>query len=390
MAGIVQSEVRHPRAGASAPCVSVILPVFNEASTAAVALGGVLEEGTSKEVIIVDDGSDDGSGAVLEGYIGSLGPLNDTTARIVLLRHRANRGKGAAIRTALATARGRFVIMQDADLEVRPSCYAALLEPLIGGTAEFVLGCRRRHFPRGLSLHVVGVAALGVIVRALYGYPVRDAACCYKVLSLENLRRMDLQADRFEFCPEVIAKASRLGLALRQVDVDYFPRGADEGKKLRLVKDGIEAILTLWRYRRWQPAPDGGLQPGLSNGLSSGAGPGRSRRRASSALPDSLPAFHVKAGSLFPRHGSTTVDELIESEGEVGVKDAAGWAEFCAWSALVMTPILWLLQGPSVSMDQFVVRTALVTISALAAVGLRIRALFFARRAEAPSSADAG
>jgi dolichol-phosphate mannosyltransferase len=272
MTDIVKNEAAGLVADTSVPCVSVILPVFNEVSTVAVALERVLEERTRKEVIIVDDGSHDGSEEIIEQFIRNLGTLDDRTVRIVFLKHMENEGKGRAIRTALQVARGRFVIVQDADLEVRPSCYAALLNPLVKSTAELVIGRRRRSLTRSLSLHAIGVAALGLIVRTLYGYQVRDAACCYKVLSLENLRRMNLQADRFEFCPEVIAKASKLGLTLHQVDVDYFPRGVDRGKKLRLVRDGIEAVLTLLRYRQWQPTPNNGLEPDASNVLSSEPG----------------------------------------------------------------------------------------------------------------------
>lgn len=245
-------QVRETAAEPSLPILSVVVPVFNESTTLTKAVERVLEEPTRKEVIIVDDGSDDGTAEILEEWGRNIFSLNDSTVRIVVLRHVENRGKGRAIRTALSVAEGQFVIVQDADLELSPSCYAALLAPLLSGTAQLVIGRRRRAGGAG-SIHAIGIAALGLVVRALYGYNVQDPACCFKVLSLDNLRRMDLDGERFEFCPEVIAKGARLGLKLQQVDVAYVPRRADEGKKLRLVKDGIKAIQTLLRNRRWQP-----------------------------------------------------------------------------------------------------------------------------------------
>lgn len=252
MATILQNELVNQVVHPYAPRVTIIVPVFNEQATVALALESVFDEETPKEIILVDDGSSDGSAEAVQDWIDKIPSLNATTARFVWLKHLKNRGKGAAIRTALTLARGEFVIIQDADLEVRTNCYSALLAPLMTGTAEFVMGCRSRSLTSKRSFHAIGVTVLDSIVRYLYGYNIQDSACCFKVLSLENLRRMNLEAEKFEICPEIIAKASKLGLRLQQVDVDYFPRTAHEGKKLRLLKDGLAAIQTLLRYRRWQ------------------------------------------------------------------------------------------------------------------------------------------
>jgi dolichol-phosphate mannosyltransferase len=366
MMTIFQSEILSLHQGISIPGISVIVPVYNECSTVTIALDSILEEGTRKEVIIVDDGSDDGTGQVLNEWIRSIPPLVGAAVRVILLKHSENRGKGRAIRTALEVARGEYVIVQDADLEVRPCCYAALLAPLVDGTAEFVMGCRWRHPMSRLSIHALGVVTLGLIVRSLYGYHVRDAACCFKVVSLENLRRMDLEADQFEFCPEVIAKASRLGLTLKQVDIDYFPRGVREGKKLRLVKDGTKALQTLLRYRQWQPATNR-LQPGTWHERSESGSPNDRSCRTSVTLK-------VRQNDF--QHRRAPMNENNTGQRQLSFEELTAWAEFCAWSGLIMTPVLWWLQGASVSPDQFAVRTSVVVLSAIAATGLRLRTIF--------------
>jgi hypothetical protein len=127
------------------------------------------------------------------------------------------------------------------------------MRPLLEGRADFVLGRRRNLLIRSTWTHGVGVLLLNLLVRGLYGYNVTDAACCFKVVPRHQLLAMDLEAKAFEFCPEVVAKASRLGLRLTQVDVDYAPRRMSEGKKLRLVSDGLDAVRTLWQYRHWEP-----------------------------------------------------------------------------------------------------------------------------------------
>jgi dolichol-phosphate mannosyltransferase len=228
--------------------LTVIVPVYNEEATIDTLLRRVCEAPYQKQVIVVDDGSHDGTGGVLRGWEGY--------PDLLILRHPTNRGKGAAIRTALERARGRFTLVQDADLEYDPNEYARLLAPLITGRAEVVYGSRylddQAPARPPWTLNRIGVVALNLWLRLLYGVRLTDEATCYKVFPTEVLRRMDLACEGFEFCPEVTAKAVRLGLRIHELPISYRPRGVKEGKKIRW-KDGVRAATALWRYRNWAP-----------------------------------------------------------------------------------------------------------------------------------------
>ena len=269
-----------------APLLTVIVPVYNEADTVTQLLDLVLAEETPKEIIIVDDGSGDGSIGRIKSWLKELCEsaksvreneswksatdcyfvteisrdhrsdaacfLPEHIHRVVVLKHHRNRGKGTAIRTALSEAKGNFTIVQDADLEVSPTAYSALLAPLIEGEADFVIGSRTDIRSSRLIFRS-GVGLLNLTVRVLYGVRLTDEACCFKVLRSSDLRRMELRCREFEFCPEVVAKAIRLGLRIHEVPVAYNPRTVAEGKKLRF-RDGIHAAATLFKYRFWRPA----------------------------------------------------------------------------------------------------------------------------------------
>lgn len=229
--------------------LSVIVPVYNEVATVTRLLDRVLAVPYPKQLIVVDDGSTDGSTALLKQWADH--------PEVILLQHPHNRGKGAAIRTGLAHAQGRFTLVQDADLEYDPRDYPRLLEPLLQGRADIVYGSRYlRPSPGSRScgrLFRYGVALLNLAVRLLYGVRLTDEATCYKVFPTDVLRAMDLQCERFEFCPEVTAKACRMVLTIAEVPICYTPRTAAEGKKIRWT-DGWEALATLWKWRHWQPA----------------------------------------------------------------------------------------------------------------------------------------
>lgn len=233
--------------------LSVVVPIYNESATLNHLLNKLFKEKTSKEIILVDDGSDDRTLEVMESWLETVPELNAQTFRIVLLCHNRNHGKGAAFRSGLSVACGRYTLPQDADLEVSPTEFPRLLEPLESKRAEFVVGARIPRANGRFSFHRWGVMVLNSLVRILYGYRMSDSACCFKVLKTSDLRRMNLRCERFEFCAEVISKASRMGLAMAEVEVDYWPRSADEGKKLRFFKDGLRAIATLLWYRSWRP-----------------------------------------------------------------------------------------------------------------------------------------
>lgn len=226
--------------------LTVIVPVYNEIRTVDELLRKVLSAPYRKQIIIVDDGSTDGTTEGLEKWRGN--------PYVEIVFHTRNRGKGTAIRTGLLHAYGCYTIIQDADLEYDPQDYPRLIEPLQSGVADAVYGSR---YQSGVgfrwtswSLFRLGVAILNVCVRFLYGIRLSDEATCYKAFPTSVLKAMGLECERFEFCPEVTAKAARLGLRIVEVPITYYGRTAEEGKKIRL-RDGLAAIWTLWKWRKW-------------------------------------------------------------------------------------------------------------------------------------------
>jgi dolichol-phosphate mannosyltransferase len=224
-------------------CVSVVVPVYNELAHVDEILHAVHASPVKKEIIIVDDGSTDGTREKLK----ALPPMEDVS----LVFHEKNCGKGAAIRTALAYARGEYVLIQDSDLEYDPHDYAALLKPLVEGRANVVYGRRPDRPERGLRFFL-GAKLLTYLVNLLYGSGIHDEATCYKVFRRSVLSQIGLECHRFEFCPEVTAKLCRMGEAIVEVPISYNPRSAVEGKKIRY-SDGWLAIWTLFRYRFASP-----------------------------------------------------------------------------------------------------------------------------------------
>lgn len=229
----------------SSPTLSVIIPAFNEAATIESLLGRVMAAPYEKQIIVVDDASSDGTLRVLRRCQRRLD--------IEVFAHATNRGKGAAIRTGIQAARGRFLVIQDADLEYDPQDYPKLIEPLLDGSAQVVYGSRYLRRPEALGpmMFRTGVRLLNLAVRILYGQRLTDEATCYKTLPTALAQSLDLQCERFEFCPEVTAKLCRMGIPILEVPISYRARSTAEGKKIRL-RDGIVALRTLWRWRNWQ------------------------------------------------------------------------------------------------------------------------------------------
>ena len=220
-------------------CVSVIVPVYNEAAHVDELLQAIHASPVKKEIIIVDDGSTDGTREKLRAV-----PLdNDVT----VVFHEENCGKGAAIRTALQYARGEYVLIQDSDLEYDPQDYPALLRPLEQRHANVVYGVRPDRPERGLRFFL-GAKLLTHLTNLLYGAGIHDEATCYKVFRRSVLAQINLNCQRFEFCPEVTAKLTRMGEKISEVPIAYEPRSAGEGKKIRHA-DGWLAIWTLLRHR---------------------------------------------------------------------------------------------------------------------------------------------
>jgi dolichol-phosphate mannosyltransferase len=220
-------------------CVSVIVPVYNEAAHVDELLRAIQASPVRKEIIIVDDGSTDGTRERLK----TLPPIDGVT----VIFHEKNCGKGAAIRTALGYAHGEYVLIQDSDLEYDPQDYPALLRPLEQGEANVVYGVRPDRPERGLRFFL-GAKLLTHLANLLYGAGIHDEATCYKVFRRSLLEKIKLECLRFEFCPEVTAKLCRMGEKIAEVPVAYHPRSAVEGKKIRH-SDGWLAIWTLVRYR---------------------------------------------------------------------------------------------------------------------------------------------
>lgn len=220
--------------------LSVILPVANEARTIGAILTRVLAVPIDKEVIVVDDGSTDGTWEAMQAYAASC----------TLLRHGRNRGKGTAIRTALPFVTGEIVITQDADLEYDPEEYPRLIEPIVQGAADVVYGSRLmngRSPMAGLAFYLGG-RFLTWLANFLYGSHITDEPTGYKVFRTKVIRALPLASKGFEFCPEVTALLGLRHIAIAEVPVSYHPRSVAAGKKIRW-RDGFMAIWTLLHYR---------------------------------------------------------------------------------------------------------------------------------------------
>ncbi|MCA9000240.1 MAG: glycosyltransferase family 2 protein [Planctomycetaceae bacterium] len=233
--------------------LSIIIPVFNEERTIEEVLRNVLRradvQGWDYELLVVDDGSTDATAEIIARLSREI-PIH-------VISHKMNRGKGAAIRTGLEHASKPLTIVQDADLEYDPGDISTLLAAIQRCDVDAVLGSRVLGARAGMgkqrrNIYAIGVLVLNWSVRWLYGIHVTDEATCYKLFRTEDLRRMQLTCERFEFCPEVIAKAARMGLRITEVPISYSPRSTSEGKKIRFV-DALSAVGTLWRFRKWTP-----------------------------------------------------------------------------------------------------------------------------------------
>ncbi|MDI6715607.1 MAG: glycosyltransferase family 2 protein [Actinomycetota bacterium] len=220
--------------------LSVIIPCYNEKATILEILRKVQEVSIDKEIIIVDDGSTDGTRELLSG-------LSDDNVKVIL--HEKNKGKGAAIRTGIGHASGDIIIIQDADLEYDPNDYPALVKPIENGDALVVYGSRLlRQNNISYLRYFLGGKLITLITNLLYGTKITDEPTCYKVFRADLLKSLDLKCTRFEFCPEVTAKIAKKHIKIHEVPISYYPRSLEEGKKIGW-KDGIEAILTLLKYR---------------------------------------------------------------------------------------------------------------------------------------------
>jgi glycosyltransferase involved in cell wall biosynthesis len=225
--------------------VSILIPVYNEFRTLPLVLQRViaapLPANCEKEIVVIDDGSTDGTTDLLKQFRES--------AAVLVHYSIVNFGKGAAIRQGLARATGDVILIQDGDLEYDPRDYPRILEPIVHGRADVVYGSRFRGGVRGMKWsNWLANKILTWTSNVVFQAGITDEATAYKAFRAEVVRGIRLRCVRFEFCPEVTAKLRRLGFKIKEVPITYNPRGVADGKKIRW-QDGVEAFLTLVKYR---------------------------------------------------------------------------------------------------------------------------------------------
>jgi len=236
--------------------LSIIIPAYNEEKSILALLHEVKKVnlknvGVQKEIIVVDDGSNDRTAEILA-----------QEDNITVLTHTQNQGKGAAIRTGIKHATGDIILIQDADLEYEPNEYPDLLKPILSEKAKVVYGSRyinptqtnrnktflKKHHEKAYPLFYFGGRFLTTLTNILYGAHITDEATCYKVFARDVIKNIKLDCRRFEFCPEVTAKVRKQGYNILEVPISYYPRSMQEGKKIKY-RDGLHAIWTLLKYQ---------------------------------------------------------------------------------------------------------------------------------------------
>ena len=222
--------------------LSVVIPVYNEKNTIAEILRRVKATGRADEIILVDDGSTDGTREFLQ-------TLASPPAVTVVL-HEKNMGKGAALRTGFQKAGGDVILIQDADLEYNPAEYPALLEPIECGQADAVYGSRFLGSKHRVTMfwHMVANQLLTFATNVLYNSILSDMETGYKVFKADLLKSITLRANRFDFEPEITAKILKRKAKVFEVPISFNPREYDEGKKIGLV-DAFAAVWALVKYR---------------------------------------------------------------------------------------------------------------------------------------------
>lgn len=236
----------------SSPTLSIIIPAYNEENTIAEVLDNLKKLpllSDSREFIVVDDGSADDTAKIVKEKAKKVPEIH-------FIQHKKNKGKGAAVRTGIEAAKGKILIIQDADLEYSPHDIPRLIEPILNKKAKVVYGTRLRQAPilfgkdrTPLLLNFFGNKFLSLITSTLYGSSISDMETGYKAFLKTVVEGMDLKARSFDFEPEITAKILKKGIKIMELDIKVNPRGYDEGKKIRPGKDGTIALWTLIKYR---------------------------------------------------------------------------------------------------------------------------------------------
>ena len=222
-------------------CLSVVIPCFNEAERIEDCINRVLEQPVVSEVIVVNDGSTDGTGDIIRGL---------SCSRVTVAHHDQNCGKGASIRTGSKLASAPFVVIQDADLEQDPSDYEQLIRPLVDGEADVVYGSRfpdRRLLQGQYRSHLLANRFLTGLSNLMTGLELTDMETGYKAFRLDVLQGIRIEENRFGVEPELTAKVCRRGLRIMEVRVSYSPRTFEDGKKIGW-RDGLRAIYCIIWY----------------------------------------------------------------------------------------------------------------------------------------------
>jgi glycosyltransferase involved in cell wall biosynthesis len=229
------------------PCLTVVMPVYNEGATVAEIVTVVLAQQPVQQLVIVDDCSKDDTWSQLQR-------LAETDSRIQLVRHKVNQGKGAALRTGIAQAASELVVIQDADLEYDPAEYCRLIVPILFGNADVVYGSR---FQSGSDArrvlffwHSVGNNFLTMVSNMATDLNLTDMETCYKMFRREVIQKMRIEENRFGFEPEITAKLARAKVRIYEVGISYSGRTYEEGKKIGW-RDGVRALWCIYKFNFW-------------------------------------------------------------------------------------------------------------------------------------------
>lgn len=235
--------------------LSIIIPVFNEERTIEQVLRKITEvklAGIEKEIIVVNDASTDATLSIISKFFNQ---QNRNNVRI--FTHEKNQGKGSAVRTGIKEATGKYILIQDADLEYAPTDIVYLIEPIRKRSSLVVYGTRLRRLPNlrrdektvRFLFHYIGNRLLSLLTSILYGQWITDMETGYKLFPRRALKNLTLHSKSFDFEPEITAKLLKAGFRVLEIPISTNPRGYDEGKKLNTFRDGIVALWTLVKYR---------------------------------------------------------------------------------------------------------------------------------------------
>ena len=231
----------------------MIVPVFNEKNTVEKTLDKLIKtsiDKVKKEIVVINDGSSDGTSEILNNYVKN-------KKNIILVHHKKNQGKGAAIRTGMKSAKGDFVVIQDADLEYDPAYLNKLILPIVNGKTEVVYGTRLNRWPDlkrdertpRFLLHYLGNRFLSLLISILFFRWLTDIETGYKIFPRKIFNQLNIKSFGFEFEPEITIKLIKKGLRIIEIPIRTIPRGYSEGKKLNTLRDGSKAIWAILKYR---------------------------------------------------------------------------------------------------------------------------------------------